>query len=128
MTSRAFVFAGLIGIAALGCARATFHDIDGGAGDGGKGGTTGTGGRGGGGDAGNGGTGGDDGGTGVTPGGRGCSPIGGELPGSLPGSLPGPSFGGGIRPLSWWKWPIASEKRHTSPRIARVSFGAVSGI
>jgi hypothetical protein len=45
MTSRLLFVAALSGIAALGCARATFHDIDGGAGTGG--GAAGAGGRGG---------------------------------------------------------------------------------
>ena len=63
MTSRFLVIAGLLGIAALGCARATFHDVDGGAAGaaaaGKGGGSAGTSGRGGGGGGGQGGGAGD---------------------------------------------------------------------
>jgi hypothetical protein len=74
MTSRFVVIAGLFGIAALGCARATFHDIDGGAAGAGKGGASaGAGGRGGGSSGGGG-----EGGTAGTTGGTGGAVIGGN--------------------------------------------------
>jgi hypothetical protein len=79
MTSRLLFFVALSGIAALGCARATFHEIEGGAGTGG--GTAGAGGRGG------------SAGTGVAgQGGDGTGGVGGTVSGGNGG---GGSDGGG---------------------------------
>lgn len=83
MTSRFLFLAGLSAIAAVGCARATFHDIDGGAGSGG-GASAGAGGRGGaaGDGAGQAGTGGGGGSVIGGSGGGGASGIGGSVGGT----------------------------------------------